>query len=260
MHKLPAPLSTLLADPTRAAVVVDFDGTLAPIVDLPEDARAAPAAREALGALVGRVGLVAVVSGRPVTFLHDRLALDGVALVGQYGLERFAGDTVLPAPEVEPFLDAVAAAADEAERTWPDLVIERKGRLAVGVHWRTAPEHAPEPQALIDLAARHGLALLPGRMVCELRPDLPIDKGAALQALLVEHGTRRAMFAGDDVGDVPAFAALDRALAAGDLDAAVRVAVRSEEAPPDLLAQADLLVDGPEGVAAMLRALATALP
>ena len=126
----------------------------------------------------------------------------------------------------------------------PAAPIERKGAIAVTLHWRTDPAAEP-PIAVSELASRHGLALLPGRMAVELRPPLPVDKGTAVEALLAGSGVARGAFAGDDHGDLAAFDALDRMVASGALEDAVRIAVRSEESPPELLDRADPSSTGP---------------
>ncbi|MGH8983813.1 MAG: trehalose-phosphatase [Acidimicrobiia bacterium] len=264
MHRLhrsdlnPA-LRPIATAPERAAVIVDFDGSLAPIVDDPAAAVALPAARDALAALVDRVALVAVVSGRPVDFLATELAIDGLELVGQYGLERMLEGRSIPDARVEPYLDAVTAAADEAERLLPGLLVERKGAIAVTVHWRAQPERDAEGTlAVEELARRHGLETYPTRMARELRPPVAVDKGTAVEALL-DPGHETACFAGDDRGDLTAFDALDRATAAGRLRHAVRIGVHSPEAPPELIERADVTVDGPAGLAALLRELGAAI-
>jgi trehalose 6-phosphate phosphatase len=245
-------------DPAVLALLVDYDGSIATIVDEPEHAVPLPAARDALAALVPLVGLVAVVSGRPVEFLRERLAIDGLAYVGQYGLEQLVDGTVASDPRAEPYLEAVAEAADEAEKRLPDVWVERKGALAVTLHWRMHPEIGPEATRWADETGRRlGLTVYPTRMARELRPPVPVDKGTAATALLAAHpAIERACFAGDDHGDLAAFAALVRLKDEGALQAIVRVAVRSSEAPLDLLDAADLVVEGPDGLAALLRALA----
>jgi trehalose 6-phosphate phosphatase len=240
-------------------VIVDFDGSLSSIVDDPAAARALPSARAAVSALVDRVALVAVVSGRPVDFLASELPIAGLALVGQYGLERMVDGRVVPDARVEPYLAAVAAAADEVEDALPGLLIERKGAIAVTAHWRQTPEREAEAISVVDeLARRHGLETYPTRMARELRPPVAIDKGTAVAALLAP-GYDAACFAGDDRGDVPAFEALDRAVADGRLRQAVRIGVSSREAPPELLERADVTVDGPAGLAALLTELGAAI-
>jgi len=252
-------LELLARDPSRAGVVVDFDGTLAPIVDLPDDAVALPEAHRALADLTGRLGLVGVVSGRPVEFLRNRVGIEGVVLVGQYGMERLLDGEIVCDARAEPYVPVVAAATADAEQRWPGLVVERKGRLAVALHWRTVPDAAPDLDEVRALAERHGLAVLPGRMVVELRPRVEVDKGTAVEHLVGESRVTAAAFAGDDRGDLAAFDALDRLTGTGTLLTAVRVGVRSEEAPEELLDRADQVVDGPHGLATELHALARLL-
>ena len=194
-----------------------------------------------------------MVSGRPVEFLRKRLGLDGVALIGQYGLEHLVGGDVVVDERAPPYYDAVAAAAEEARQDWPHLLIERKGRLTVTVHWRD--RDAPAVDAVHALAARHGLAALDTRMACELRPPVPVDKGSALAELLQSSDVDAAAFAGDDRGDLTAFDALDRLVAVGNLRHAARIAVSSDEVPAELLERADLVVEGPAGVAELLSSL-----
>jgi trehalose 6-phosphate phosphatase len=254
---LPDPLLPLAAHPHEAAVFVDFDGSISEIVDDPGAARVMPAARAALTTLAGRLARVAVVSGRPVQFLGRALDVPGITLVGQYGLERLVDGQVVVDPRVERYLPAVAAAADDAERELPGLTIERKGGVAVTVHWRTAPEREPDAMAAVERIARsRGLTIYETRMARELRPPVPIDKGTAVESLL--DGIAAASFAGDDLGDVQAFRALARAVEDGRLEHAVRIAVGSPEVPDDVVAHADLVVDGPAGLVMLLEELATA--
>lgn len=254
---LPAPLRPLAARPRESAVLVDFDGSISAIVDDPAAARALPAAREALADLVGVVATVAVVSGRPVDVLTRAIDLPGVTYVGLYGLERVVDGVAVSDPRAEPYLPAVAAAAGELERELPGLIVERKSGLAVTVHWRTAPGREDDALAAVEqVAARHGLDVLPTRKARELRPPVAADKGTAVESLL--DGITGACFAGDDYGDVAAFEALERLAAGGGLDDAVRIVVRSNETPPDLLALADVVVDGPTGLVSLLEDLAAA--
>jgi trehalose 6-phosphate phosphatase len=254
---LPAPLLPLAARPHESAVLVDFDGSISTIVDDPGAARVLPPARDALGRLVGVVSTVAVVSGRPVEFLARAIDIPGLVLVGQYGLERMIDGRAAVDPRAEPYLGAVASAADQVEQELPDLHVERKAGIAVTVHWRTAPEREREAVEAADRIARHhGLAVYPTKMARELRPPVPADKGTAAEALV--DGAVNACFAGDDRGDLDAFAALARLVSEGRLEHAVRIAVGSVEAPPELVAQAELVVDGPAGLVSVLEELAGA--
>ncbi|HEV8207343.1 MAG TPA: trehalose-phosphatase [Acidimicrobiia bacterium] len=254
---LPAPLLPLAARPNEAAVLVDFDGSIAAIVDDPAAARVLPPARDAVARLIDVIATVAVVSGRPVEFLARAIDVPGLILVGQYGLERMVDGRAVVDPRAEPYLDAVASAADEVEWELPDLHIERKAGIAVTVHWRTAPERERQAVEVVDrIARRHGLAVYPTKMAREVRPPVHADKGTAVEALV--DGAANACFAGDDRGDLDAFSALARLEAAGRLEHAVRIAVGSAEAPPELTAQAELVVDGPAGLVSVLEELADA--
>lgn len=200
-----------------------------------------------------------MVTGRPVEFVRRHLPDPAVRVVGQYGLEHDRGGVVVSDPRVIAHEAAVAAAAAEAERRWPALIVERKGRVAVTLHWRTTPRHAPADAELAALAAGHGLARFPGRMACELRPPVPVDKGTAVTGLLDGTDVAVATFAGDDHGDLAAFGALADWARGAPGRVALRVAVASEESPPDLLAAADLVVGGPTDLATQLTGLADAL-
>ena len=159
------------------------------------------------------------------------------------------------------YRDAVAAAATEAERRWPDLLVERKGETAVTIHWRAVGDVGASVVSDIEaLGAEHGLGVYPTRKARELRPPIAVDKGSAVRALLANAPVTSAAYAGDDRGDLPAFDALDALEAEGRLTRTVRIAVRSTEVPGELIERADLIVDGPEGLLEWLKALADALP
>ncbi|MGW4547520.1 trehalose-phosphatase [Streptomyces violaceorubidus] len=273
-HPLPTPatavgregLDALLAHPARAVVALDFDGTLAPIVPDPGRARAHPEAVPALAALAPKVASIAVITGRPaeVAVRHGGFAdvpgLDRLVVLGHYGAERWDAATgTLTTPEPHPGVAAVRAelpgllerSGTAARGTWT----EDKGH-AVAVHTR----RAPDPQAafdalrapLADLASRHGLIVEPGRMVLELRPP-GMDKGAALRAHVHSLDAGCVLFAGDDLGDLPAYAAVDTLRAEGI--PGLLVCSGSDEVT-ELRRRADVEVPGPAGVVALLAALA----
>jgi trehalose 6-phosphate phosphatase len=251
-----ATLGQLARDPAATVLLFDFDGSLAPIVDHPDDAVALPRAAPVLATLAATFGRVGVVSGRPVEFLARQLPVAALALAGLYGLELVHDGTRELDPRAERWLPAIAAAADEADARLPGVLVERKAGLSVTLHWRTAPEREAEIRAVgAELAAEHGLdAPLRGRRALELRPPVPVDKGTAVETLA--DGFAHALFAGDDAGDLPAFDALDRLVASGALRTAVRVGVRSGEAPAAILERADLVVDGPDDLLVLLGQLA----
>jgi trehalose 6-phosphate phosphatase len=159
---------------------------------------------------------------------------------------------------VLPFVDAIARAADEAEAALPGLLVERKGDVAVTVHWRDQPERGPDAARwAAEAAPRLGLeAPMRGRMAVELRPPVPVDKGTVVVDLA--RGMRAAAFAGDDAGDLPAFTALRAMAADGALVHGVSIGVTAEESPAEVHA-ADVVVEGPAGLASLLDALADAI-
>ncbi|MGH9096905.1 MAG: trehalose-phosphatase, partial [Acidimicrobiales bacterium] len=209
-----------------------------------------------LNQLADRFGMVAVVSGRPVSFLADRLGPAArLLLVGLYGLERSVGpDGVVTAPGAEEWRRTVAGTVARLESGAPvGVSVEPKG-LAVTVHWRKDPARAGTAIALAEAeAAASGLEAHRGRMSIELRPPLAIDKGSVAAGLIEDYAA--ACFLGDDLGDLPAFAALDRA---ADTRGAftVKVAAVDDESSPEMAAAADVVVSGPPGALAVLGWLA----
>lgn len=244
--------------PDAAAVITDFDGTLSPIVEDPDAARPLPGVVDTLHELARRYRVVAVVSGRPVDFLRLHLGVDGteagaLVLSGLYGIERLASGRLLVDPAAEGFRPVVEEVAARAGAAAPaGVVVERKG-LSVTLHVRTAPAQARWASSwAADAAAASGLVVHAGRMSFELRPPVVVDKGTVVAGLV--EGTEAACFLGDDLGDLPAFSALDEhAVRSGAVT--VRVGVRSDEAPAELVRRADVVVDGPAGALDVLRSL-----
>jgi trehalose 6-phosphate phosphatase len=250
---LPAPLEPIARDLAQSAIVVDFDGTIAPIVADPRAARPLAGARTALQQLVTLARSVTVISARPVAFLVDAVDVAGVHIVGQYGAERLVGDAPMVDERFLAFITPLQDAADEADAALPGLLVERKG-LGVTLHWRLEPDREAEAVAVGRiLAERYGLTLAPGRMALELRPPVPIDKGVAVEVEVA--GAAAALCAGDDRSDLHMFDALDRMTRDGRLHYAARVAVESLEGPAELVARGDVVVAGPAGVADLLLSL-----
>jgi trehalose 6-phosphate phosphatase len=256
-------LAALLAEPSRALIALDFDGTLAPIVPDPDEARAHPGVRPVLARLSAAGVRIAVITGRPAQVAVDYGGLGdvtGLVVLGHYGLERWSdGEVSAPAED-----EGVAVVRDRLPELLRRLgaadgtAIEDKGRsLAVHVRRATDPVAAMavvEP-ALRVLAAETGLVVEPGRMVLELRPA-GADKGAALRSFVDELQPSSAMFVGDDLGDLAAFDCLDQLRADGL--PGLLVCSGSTEVT-QLADRADLVVDGPPGVVALLESLADAI-
>jgi trehalose 6-phosphate phosphatase len=227
-------------------VLLDFDGSLAPIVAHPDLAAPAPGTREALTALVGRYAVVAVVTGRRAEEVAALLSVPGVRYEGLYGLQGFA-------PEL---LFALAPRVETAAAAVPEAWVEDKG-LSIAVHYRSAPDpvraRVTLMAALEPIASDAGLELVEGKMVLELVPaDRPM-KGGTVERIAGETDLEAVLYAGDDVADLDAFAAVDRLAAAGL--ATVTVAVRADETPAALMEAADVVVEGPPGLVDLLRRL-----
>ena len=250
-----AGLAALRADPARAVVALDYDGTLAPVVDRPADAVPAPGAVEVLHALAGGVGTLALVTGRPadvVVELGGLRDVPGLVVVGQYGAQRWEAGVLTAAEPV--------AGIAQARAVLPGLlgtdgaVLEDKG-LSLVVHTRQARDPlgalARLTPAVTAMAEGFGLQAHPGRMVLELRPP-GFDKGGVLRRLC-DGAPSAVLFAGDDLGDLPAFDAVEQLRLAGV--PGLLLCSASDEGPPALRRRADVVADGPVGVVAFLRAL-----
>ncbi|MGB9376419.1 MAG: trehalose-phosphatase [Mycobacteriales bacterium] len=250
-----AGLAALINTPRTALVALDFDGTLAPIVPRPEDARPLPTTLAVLRTLGARFGQVAIVTGRPVEWLVDEAGLGevpGLIIDGQYGAQHWE-DGQLREAEPAPGLAAV-------REQLPALVEGRQARiedkrLSIVVHTRGADHPEAELAALAApvraLADRHGLVAHPGRNVVEIRPP-EFDKGSALSALVEQYDPATVVFIGDDVGDLAAFDVVDSLRAQGRHG--LTVCSASSEVT-QVAGRADLVVDGPPGVLELLTAL-----
>jgi trehalose 6-phosphate phosphatase len=231
-------LARLAREPALAAILLDVDGVLAPIVARPEDARVPDETRAELARLAARYALVACVSGRPSDDARRVVGVADLVYVGTHGLEL--------APEAERWRDELRALAADAD--WP---VEDKG-LTVSFHYRGVDDEAAAAERLhrvAEAAAARGLRARWGRKVLEVLPPVDASKGTAVRALLAERSLARALYAGDDTTDLDAFAALD------GLELSVRVAVSSAEGPSELGQAADLVVGSPEALLELLRRL-----
>jgi trehalose 6-phosphate phosphatase len=243
----------------QTLVALDFDGTLAPIVSDPGAARPTDGAIEVMRHLAAAGAQLAVITGRSVDTVLELGRLDavpGLIIEGSYGAERWQAGQV-STPDTPASIDSLRRelpALLTTLSTDPAVWIEDK-RLSLVVHARQAadPEAALRPlrEPMDALVTGLGLETHPGRNVIEVR--LPgFDKGAALRRLLDETGRRRVLFAGDDLGDLPAFALLAELRTAGRT--AWSVAVASDEVP-EVAAAAMLTVASPAALVDLLSAL-----
>jgi trehalose 6-phosphate phosphatase len=247
-------LEPLRAAPGRAAILTDFDGTLAPIVAHADDAALPAEARELLERLIERYALVGAVSGRRAADVRARIGLDRIAYAGNHGLELLLPGESEPSPdpslagresEAVDFIETVAPERLADDGIW----VEDKGPIQA-LHWRGVADDARAEagaRAIAVEAGRAGLEPRWGRKVLELRPVGGGGKDAAVASLLAGEGLDRAVYAGDDRTDVDAFRRLRELREAGELVAAVRVGVLSAEGPAEIAEDSDVIVNDPAG-------------
>jgi trehalose 6-phosphate phosphatase len=264
--KLAAIVAPLRDEPRESAILCDVDGTLAPIVADPADARVPDSTREALRAVARRFALVACVTGRPALEARMIVGIEEITYAGNHGFELLEPGS--SAVELDPSVAGIAHAAGEFVGGLPALElaelglrIEDKGPIQA-IHWRGAPDEDAAQARAVEIALEAsgaGLVPKPGRKVLELRPAAGVDKGTVAVGLIAGSGASRALFGGDDVTDLDAFRALRERREAARLDDAVCVGVASEEAPPALWDESDAIVAGTEGFAWVLRMLGGAV-
>jgi trehalose 6-phosphate phosphatase len=234
------PLLARIAEaPERTAILLDVDGVLAPIVDVPRDSSVPEETRAELRRLNGRYALVACISGRSSADARRVVGIDELVYVGEHGLEL--------EPEAAAWSDRLQAFATTID--WED--VERKP-LTVTFHYRRTENESDALRLLEAVAARartEGLVARFGRKVLELRPPVGAHKGTAVMHLLGHRGLERALYAGDDTTDLDAFSALQA------LELGVTVAVSSAEGPAELREAADVVVDGTPAMLELLRSL-----
>jgi len=256
-------LGPLRADPARSALLFDIDGTLAPIVELAADARVPEHTRQLLIQVARRYGVVACVSGRRASESRAMVSIGTISYLGSHGTEVLRAGWTEPVvdPEVERWTERIrefAREADTADLRRLRVRLEDKGPI-VAFHWRGAPNEEAARAAIDSVAAKAeaaGLRTHWGRKVLEVRPPVRIDKGAGITAFLADTDVDAAMYVGDDATDLDAFHALVQLADEGRISRAIRVGVRSDEGPSAIVDEADLVVDGTEGVTELLAALA----
>jgi trehalose 6-phosphate phosphatase len=255
-------LAPLRADPARSAVLLDVDGTLAPIVRHADDATVPEAVRGVLISVAKRYGVVACVSGRRAADARRIVSIGSIAYVGAHGGELLRPGSVTP--EIDRALEEwtrrvqdFAHEANHAQLSRLRVRMEDKSSI-VAFHWRGSPDEDAARAAVEEIANRAeavGLSTHWGRKVLEVRPPVRMDKGIGVRRLLREADVTAAVYVGDDATDLDAFAALADLRDQGRLETALLVGVRSEEGPVEIVQQAAVVLEGPAEVRRLLEAL-----
>jgi trehalose 6-phosphate phosphatase len=251
-------LRTWGEEPRSAAVLTDIDGTLAPIVPTPDMSEVPEEIKGLLRRLSERFLLVAGISGRKSEEALDLIGLEDVVYFGNHGFEILRDGEVEMIPEALPYLEKVQELESLArdELAPQGAFVEEKG-ITASIHYRNAPPEVGEK--CVEFARREGerlgLRITVGRGVVEARPPIRADKGTAVRTLIEEYSPERAMFLGDDTTDLDAFRELVKLREEGELQEILRIGVASDEGPPEIETEADIVVDGVEGVTALLRQL-----
>jgi len=245
-------LAPLRKNAGRSGIFLDFDGTIAESTSDPADARPIPGMTSALGRLGEVYRCVGILSGRPLEFLIDRLPVADLTLVGAHGLEVSGPTGRWSHPAARTLVPTILALGREATLTLPPTVLIERKPLAITLHHRDEPKVKEEVQAWSQRkTTTTGLMLAEGIGCFELRPDLGLDKGTALQSL--SSGLQGACMFGDDRGDLNAFDALDRLGRLGLHK--VSIVVIGSNTPEEVRQRADLVVHGPSGALAALHLL-----
>lgn len=259
---LPDALAPLRADPAHAAVLLDIDGTLAPIVERAAEAHVSEPTRQLVIEAAKRYAIVACVTGRRASEARAMVSVGTVTYLGSHGAEVLRPGWLEPQldPEVKGWVDRMAAFGrdlDFADMRRRRVRLEDKGPI-LAFHWRGAPDQEAARATVETIATEaENAGLRPhwGRKVLEVRPPVRFDKGSGIDALIRDANVDSALYVGDDRTDIDAFRALAKLAESGTIARAVRVGVSSEEGPSELAEETDFLVDGTDGVRRLLETL-----
>ena len=245
-------------EPSSVAVLTDIDGTLAPIVPTPDMSEISDEIRASLRRLCREFLLVAAISGRKTQDALGLIGLEDVVYFGNHGFEILRDGEVEVIPEALPYLERVEELEQLArEELVPEgAFVEEKG-ITASVHYRNVGKEVGERcvEFVKGEGERLGLRITVGRGVVEARPPIRADKGTAVSTLVEEYRPEKAMFIGDDTTDLDAFRELEKLREVGKLREILRVGVASEEGPREIETEADIVVEGVDGVGRVLMAL-----
>ncbi len=240
------------------ALLTDIDGTLAPIVATPDAVEISGELRGLLRHLSGGCRVVAGISGRAAVDAFRLVGLEEIVYYGNHGFEVLRGGEVEVVPEAAPYEEKVEELEKRAKEELGPLgaFVEEKG-ITLSVHYRNVSTEIGErcKEFVEREGERLGLRVTVGRGVAEVRPPIQADKGTAVRKIVEEYEPEKALFIGDDTTDLDAFRELEKLREEGTLKETLRIGVKSDEGPPEIVSEADVVVDGVEGVEEVLRVL-----
>jgi trehalose 6-phosphate phosphatase len=247
-------------EPATVAILTDIDGVLAPIVPTPDMSEVPEELRALLRRLSERCRVVAAVSGRAAEDALRLVGLEEIVYYGNHGFEVLRpGGEVEIVPEAEPYKEKIEELEEKAREELEPLgvFVEEKG-ITASIHYRNvSPEVGERCKEFVEREGeRLGLRITAGRGVVEVRPPIHADKGTSTRKVVEEYEPQNALFMGDDTTDLDAFRELEKLREEGVLEEILRIGVESEEGPPEIASEADLVVEGTDGVEKVLRALA----
>jgi trehalose 6-phosphate phosphatase len=214
--------------------------------------------RELLWRLSQMYRVVAGVSGRTTEDALRLVGLEEVVYYGNHGFEVLRGGEIEIVPEAAPYEEAVEELERKAREELEPLgaFVEEKG-ITASIHYRNTSSEVGErcKEFAKREGERLGLRITTGRGVVEARPPIRADKGTATRKVVEEYGPEKTLFMGDDTTDLDAFRELEALREEGVLSQILRIGVKSEEGPPEIVSEADLVVEGTEGVEEVLRSL-----
>ena len=246
---------------SRFGLITDVDGTISPIVDVPDEARVTDRNLDLLAKLETQLTLTAVISGRSAEDVHQRVGLPGLVYVGNHGMESWQDGEVIVSPRAAAYREDLSVATPEIKSILVNgMRFEDKG-ATLSVHYRqtSKPEKVAEKltPTMQHIAEKYGLHLTQGRMVFEFRPPVAIDKGTAFEELVKSYKLDAAFYLGDDTTDVAAFVTA-RQLRETDECLAYGLGVESQGTPQVVLTEADFLIQEVAGVESFLDWLSSA--
>jgi len=225
-------------------LVTDVDGTISWIAPTPDEAVVSPMCRRYLTALIDKIDLVSVISGRSLNEVMGMVGIEGLVYVGNHGLQMWSRGVPEMWPGSEQYIDTITTAVNaiKSMANTEGLFIENKG-LTASIHYRNSPNTEAARSMILaaaeSLTKAYNLQVTEGRMVVEMRPNIDVNKGTALKSLIHKYSLSGVIYLGDDVTDVDAFEALHDSGVNG-----IAIGVSSNEAPPQLYDKADFVIHG----------------